>query len=99
MSRPVVSTLLGAEGLEVTPGLDILLASTAQELANHVCSLLTDAELGKRLARAARHLVETKYDWRICLRGLESLYQAVLGGPPVARPASEIRVPGTEVSP
>ncbi len=99
MRRPVVSTLLGAEGLEVTPGFDILLGSTAQELASHVCSLLTDGELRTRLGRAGRRLVETKYDWRICLRGLERLHQAVLGGPPVARPVGEIRLPGTEVSP
>jgi polysaccharide biosynthesis protein PslH len=98
MRRPVVSTPLGAEGLEVTPGVDILLGQTAQELSNHVCALATDPELGKRLGRAGRRLVEAKYDWRMCLGGLDTLYQELAGDSPGARRVGEMRVPGGEPS-
>jgi sugar transferase (PEP-CTERM/EpsH1 system associated) len=99
MRRPVVSTPLGAEGLEVTPGVDILLGETARELADHVCALLTDPGLGERLGRAGRRLVETKYDWRMCLGGLDTLYQELLGDSPVARRVGEMGAPGAETSP
>jgi len=99
MRRPVVSTPLGAEGLEVTPGVDILLGETAREVADHVCALLTDPGLGERLGRAGRRLVETKYDWRMCLGGLDTLYQELLGDSPVARRVGEMGAPGAEAPP
>src|SRR5262249_44669187 len=91
MGRPVVSTPLGVEGLEVTPGVDILLGKTPRELADHVCALMADAELGQRLGRAGRRLVETKYDWRRCIAGLEPLYQRLLADSPVAGRVGEMR--------
>lgn len=94
MRRPVVSTVLGAEGLEVTPGVDILLGNTARELADHLCRLLTDAALGERLGRAGRQLVEARYPWPICLEGLNTLYQEFGADPPAGGGAGEMRVPG-----
>lgn len=99
MSRPVVSTPLGAEGLEVTPGVDILVGNTPQELANHVFALAADPELAKRLGRAGRRLVEAKYDWRMCLGGLDRLYQQLVGEAPVARRVGELWVPGVKPTP
>jgi polysaccharide biosynthesis protein PslH len=79
MERPVISTSVGAEGLEVTPGTDILIADDAEQFANHIHSLVTSAETANRLGKAARRLVVEKYDWRVCLGGLERLYGALLG--------------------
>jgi sugar transferase (PEP-CTERM/EpsH1 system associated) len=94
MRRPVVSTALGAEGLAVTPGVDILLGNTARELADHLCALLTDSALGERLGRAGRHLVESRYDWPICLEGLDTLYQEFGADPRAGRGTGEMRIPG-----
>lgn len=80
MGRPVVSTRLGAEGLDVTYGADILLGESPQELADHILSILSDSALGERLSRAGRKLVETRYDWRTCLTNLENLYEKILLG-------------------
>jgi len=51
---PVVSTGLGAEGLEVTDGRDIILAETPEETVEAVQSLFRSPELWRRLAEAGR---------------------------------------------
>jgi glycosyltransferase involved in cell wall biosynthesis len=79
MERPVISTKVGAEGLEVTPGTDILIADDAEQFVNHVDFLVKSPEASKNLGKAGRRLVVEKYDWRVCLSGLEQLYGVLLG--------------------
>jgi sugar transferase (PEP-CTERM/EpsH1 system associated) len=64
MSKAVVSTWIGAEGLPVQTGENILLADTPQAFADSVISLLRDSDQRKRLGTSARVLVEEKYSWR-----------------------------------
>jgi sugar transferase (PEP-CTERM/EpsH1 system associated) len=92
MGRPVVSTHQGAEGLEVTDGVDILLADTPEQFAQCVCALILEPQLGKRLGAAGRHLAETKYDWRICLNRLKDFYRVVLGDDPESSRVTDVRV-------
>ena len=78
---PVVSTPLGAEGLAVTDGRDILLGGDVDELAAQVSRLLADDGLSDTLSSAARQLVECRYDWASSARRLEALYrEAMLAG-------------------
>jgi glycosyltransferase involved in cell wall biosynthesis len=79
MERPVISTSVGAEGLDAAPGSDILIAEDAREFIDHVDCLLKSPELGTNLGSAGRRLVMDKYDWRTCLDGLERLYGSLLG--------------------
>jgi glycosyltransferase involved in cell wall biosynthesis len=79
MARPVVSTALGAEGLAVAPGRDILIANDPEPFAAHVLDLLGSAEDALRLGRAGRDLVENRYQWSRCLTGLDRLYRRLLG--------------------
>jgi sugar transferase (PEP-CTERM/EpsH1 system associated) len=62
MGLPAVSTTVGAEGLAVHPGEDILIADDPASFAESVLRLLADAELRQRITcggqRLARH-----YDW------------------------------------
>ena len=60
---PVISTRKGAEGLEVHPGEDILLADTPDEMARAIITLSGDADLRARLSHGGRKLVEENYDW------------------------------------
>jgi glycosyltransferase involved in cell wall biosynthesis len=62
MARPVVSTTVGAEGLPVTDGQNILLADDPDAFASAVVRLLKDAELRQRIGRAGRCLAE-RYSW------------------------------------
>jgi polysaccharide biosynthesis protein PslH len=72
--KAVVSTTIGAEGLALTPGRDVVVADTAAEFAAAVRALLADGPRAARLGQAARALVETRYAWDVCLEPLESLY-------------------------
>ena len=60
---PVVSTSIGAEGLEFQEGAEILLADEAFGFASSVAKLLADPEVASRQARAARVRVEELYGW------------------------------------
>lgn len=71
---PVVSTSLGHEGLEVTPGEHLLGADDAEAFVAAIERLLADADLRRRLAAQARRLVETHYDWEAIVARHERLY-------------------------
>ena len=71
---PVVSTSLGAEGLSVSPGENILIADSDDLWLPLLASLSSDADKWNRIARAGRTLVEQRYDWRILGQSLTEIY-------------------------
>lgn len=60
---PVVSTTVGAEGLGLTSGTEILLADESQAFADAIEMLLDDPLLAQRLADAGSAAVQARYDW------------------------------------
>ena len=64
LGTPVVSTTKGAEGLEVTPEHDILIADDPNSFAEQTIRLLNEPELRQHLSSNGRKLVEQKYDWQ-----------------------------------
>ncbi len=62
---PVISTTLGAEGLEVTPGRDILIADSPEAMADAVISLQAGSQQWQEIAANDRRLVKAKYDWSV----------------------------------
>ncbi|HEY4905595.1 MAG TPA: glycosyltransferase family 4 protein [Candidatus Sulfotelmatobacter sp.] len=62
MGKATVSTTIGAEGLDVNDGRDILLADDTARFADSVCSLLLDREMRRRLEKAAA-ATAAQYDW------------------------------------
>jgi polysaccharide biosynthesis protein PslH len=73
---PVVSTTVGMGGIDVRPDKHLLVADQPSAFASAVSMLLTDEERAERIARSARSLVESRYDWRVALAPLDSLYPA-----------------------
>ncbi|CAN5837411.1 glycosyltransferase [soil metagenome] len=63
MAKAVVSTTVGAEGLPVTPGRDIVIADEPARFAQAIVHLIRDAEARHRIEEAARRLVVECYDW------------------------------------
>ena len=63
MARPVVSTSIGAEGLDLRPGEEIVLADTPEAFADEVIRLLTDPEAAIRLGASGRLAVLRRYEW------------------------------------
>jgi glycosyltransferase involved in cell wall biosynthesis len=63
LGRPVVSTSVGCEGLDVVGGEHILLADNSKRFAEQAVKLLTQNELRARIAAKAREFVVASYDW------------------------------------
>jgi len=63
MAKAVVSTTVGAEGLPVTPGRDIVIADEPARFAQAVIHMIRDAEARRQIEQAARRLVIERYDW------------------------------------
>jgi glycosyltransferase involved in cell wall biosynthesis len=70
---PIVSTMVGAEGLDVRPGENILIADSPQEFADRCLLLLDDTETRERMAEAAWEMVESCYSWEVVSRKFEQL--------------------------
>ncbi len=62
---PVISTPLGAAGIDAVDGAHLLLAETSAGLAEATVRVLTDDALARRLSEAARARVEEHYDWSV----------------------------------
>ncbi len=77
---PVVSTSKGAEGLEVVPGQDLLIADEPAEFAEAVVNLLEDHSLRQTLSRKGRELVRGKYDWDIIGQQYETILRQLANG-------------------
>ena len=81
-AKAIVSTRVGAEGIDVVNGESALLADDPQGFAAHVESVLSDRALAGRLGASARKLAEDRYSWPALVQGLERFYQQVLALPP-----------------
>jgi sugar transferase (PEP-CTERM/EpsH1 system associated) len=79
MGKAVVSTAVGAEGLPVQSGQNILLADTPNDFAASVVSLLRNSNQRRRLGVAARRLVDENYSWRTVAESFSHVLQDVLG--------------------
>jgi sugar transferase (PEP-CTERM/EpsH1 system associated) len=86
MGKAVVSTTLGAEGLPVTHGKNILIADDPREFAATVVRILRDRELAASLGRAARVLVEEHFSWKAAASQFEKILEEAVGG--FRKPAS-----------
>jgi sugar transferase (PEP-CTERM/EpsH1 system associated) len=71
MGKVVVSTTVGAEGLPVTDGHDVVIADGPAAFADAVVALLRDPERRSRIERAAREQVVAHYDWSAVAGQLE----------------------------
>jgi glycosyltransferase involved in cell wall biosynthesis len=74
LGKPVVSTTIGAEGIELTPERELLIGDTAQQFAAQLERVLADDALAARLGAAGRALVQQRYDWSAAVERLEAFY-------------------------
>jgi glycosyltransferase involved in cell wall biosynthesis len=75
MARPVVSTSLGAEGLEAEPGRHLLIEDDPAAFARAVVRVLDQPALADALGRAGRALAEERYSWGGAARTLEGFFR------------------------
>ncbi len=80
MGKAIVSTTIGAEGLPVTSGTNIVLADRPDDFAREVVSLLRQPAVRKDMGAAARTLVEERYSWSAASRHFEDALEAAREG-------------------
>ena len=73
MGRPVVSTTLGVEGLDVVNGQHLRCADSAPAFAAAILELLSNPDAAEGLARAARCLIEARFSWHRIARQFEAI--------------------------
>ena len=71
---PVVSTSIGAEGLDAVHGDNLLIADDPDAFAASLIRVLRDGREAARIARNGRATVEALYDWRKVYRAWDSVY-------------------------
>ena len=75
MGKAIVSTPAGVNGLDVSPGRDVLIVNSGEEIAQAIALLLQDPAKRQPLEREARLTAERKYDWDTIARAQAELYR------------------------
>lgn len=77
MGKAVVSTTVGAEGIEYEDGTNILIADDPVAFARHVVTVLKNPQMAEALGNAARYLVERHYATSVVGRQWQDLYRTL----------------------
>jgi glycosyltransferase involved in cell wall biosynthesis len=72
-SLPIVSTSIGAEGLMISPGKDILIADTPEEFACQLVRLLDNPRFRDEIARAGHEMVRDSFSWDRVAEAVDSI--------------------------
>ena len=78
MEKPVVSTSIGAEGLPVEDGADIILADTAEAFAAGVEKLLSDSQLARDVGLRGAKKVREQFGWQQVARNFAELCEQAI---------------------
>jgi len=77
-SKPVVSTSIGSEGINVTNNKNILIEDNWEDFAHKVVEVLKNKQLSQYIGDNARDLVEVEYDWKIIVDNQVRVYKNLL---------------------
>jgi glycosyltransferase involved in cell wall biosynthesis len=72
---PLVTTSVGAEGLEATDGKEIIIRDKPIEMADAVLEILKNEKFAEKIANNARKLVEEKFSWYKMGEYLDKIYE------------------------
>lgn len=75
MGLPVVSTSVGAEGIDAVNGEHLIIADSPADFADAVVNLLKDADTAERLGESARRLASDRYSWQRAGERVLGLYE------------------------
>ncbi|WDE12258.1 glycosyltransferase family 4 protein [Thalassomonas haliotis] len=78
MGKAIVSTSVGAEGINLSSDENIIYADDAGTFAQGIIALLTDREQNARFGHSARDLATSKYDWDIIANKLLVSYNTII---------------------
>ena len=78
VGKAVVTTTVGAQGIDYTDGENLLIANTPQEFAQQIKRLVDDPGYCSRVGQAAARLVAEHYDGRRLAARLTDFYQKTM---------------------
>ena len=78
MEKCIISTSLGAEGINFTDGFNLLIANNADEFFEAIKRCISDEEYCRNIGINARKLIEQQHDVNAVTNKLISLYQTLL---------------------
>ena len=84
MRLPAITSPLANASLGAKPNEEILIGSNAQEMAQHIITLLTDTQKAEQIAQAGFDFTNRVYDWG---RATERLEEAMVAAVGVSHPA------------
>jgi len=79
MSKPVISTTIGAEGLPVRDGQELIIADGAHRFAQSVVRVLTDANLASSISEQARATVCEQFGWNRAAEAFAEICEIAAG--------------------
>jgi glycosyltransferase involved in cell wall biosynthesis len=85
MQKCIISTSLGAEGINYTNGSNIMIANNQEEFYNAIERCIADEEFCKTIGINARKLIEQQHDVNKVAKDLVKFYKE-LGAPPKPSP-------------
>ncbi len=85
MSKAIVTTKIGLEGINAENGKHIVIADEAKQFANEILRLMSDSAQMKELGLKGQEFVKTKYDNDSNARKLINKYEALLSSPAYAK--------------
>jgi polysaccharide biosynthesis protein PslH len=81
MGKAVVSTTVGAEGLPVTPGQNIVIADEPARFAQAVVHMIRDGDARRTIEAEARRIVVERYDWAAVALDFEEALRRTVRSP------------------
>ncbi len=78
LAKAVISTSIGAEGINYTHNKNILIANTAEEFASAIEMLYADSETTHKIGLAARDLILEEHNTPKIIQQLVNFYQHIL---------------------
>lgn len=78
MGKAIVSTSVGAEGVNLSAGENIIYADDASTFAQGIITLLTDRKQNAYFGHSARDVATSKYDWDIIANKLLVSYNTII---------------------
>jgi glycosyltransferase involved in cell wall biosynthesis len=79
MKKPIVTTSVGCEGIDVVNGESILIADNPDEFAARVMELFADPERAAGLTEKGFELVKNQYRWESIGRQMDEAYKELTG--------------------
>ena len=74
MGKTVITTTVGAAGIEYHDGVDILIADTPQQFVEQLKRCVANPELCRSIGFNARKLTEERYNNQVLTKRLEDFY-------------------------